>query len=78
LNETNALWHNLLIHRYGPLVDCFLLNDALVPNGKTSLWWHDIKSGGESDSGWFSVSNILGDGNTIKFWKEKWFGMNRL
>ncbi|MCI14697.1 putative ribonuclease H protein, partial [Trifolium medium] len=42
-----------------------------------SLWWRDImKIGGEENEGWFrsNVSNVLGHGNIIRFWQDKWLG----
>jgi hypothetical protein len=65
LNESNALSHDLLTHRYESLPVCFLQNEVLVPNVKTSLWWRDVMMiGGVSDACLFShnVNNILGDG----------------
>jgi hypothetical protein len=44
----------------------------------SSLWWRDLWSfGGEDNGGWFgsNVRSVLGDGNNISFWKEKWLGM---
>src|SRR4051812_7978135 len=46
-----------------------------------SLWWRDIlKVGGLEGDLWFSaeVSSVLGDGNSIGFWLEKWIGNNSL
>ncbi|PNX71363.1 hypothetical protein L195_g027239, partial [Trifolium pratense] len=36
--------------------------------------------GNKDDGGWFgnNISNILGDGNEIGFWKEKWIGLSPL
>ncbi|MCH97622.1 ribonuclease H protein, partial [Trifolium medium] len=59
----------------------FSYYDSLVPVRTTSLWWRDLLTvGGESDSYWFfsNLSNILGDGFALKFWKEKWLGMDTL
>ncbi|XP_045831366.1 uncharacterized protein LOC123922712 [Trifolium pratense] len=42
-----------------------------------SIWWRDIvKIGGEESDGWFksNVCNVLGNGNTILFWQERWAG----
>ncbi|PNY05892.1 ribonuclease H [Trifolium pratense] len=42
---------------------------------KDSIWWRDIlKVGGMEDDLWFpkNVSSVLGDGNSIGIWKEKW------
>jgi hypothetical protein len=81
LNESNALSHDLLTHRYESLPVCFLQNEALVPNVKTSLWWRDVMMiGGVSDACLFShnVNNILGDGFTTCFLKEIWLGLDPL
>ncbi|GAU45816.1 hypothetical protein TSUD_115040 [Trifolium subterraneum] len=46
-----------------------------------SIWWRDIwRLGGVGEGNWFdtNVSNALGDGKYIGFWKEKWLGMEPL
>ncbi|GAU47110.1 hypothetical protein TSUD_403430 [Trifolium subterraneum] len=43
-----------------------------------SIWWRDIwRLGGMGEGNWFgnNVSSVLGDGNDIGFWKEKWMGL---
>jgi hypothetical protein len=44
----------------------------------SSIWWRDLwRLGGEDEGGWFgsNISNVLGDGKKIGFWKEKWLGL---
>ncbi|GAU41099.1 hypothetical protein TSUD_139680 [Trifolium subterraneum] len=47
----------------------------------SSLGWRDLmKIGEKNDNSWFSsnVSNLIGDGNMILFWEEKWLKMTPL
>ncbi|XP_045831669.1 uncharacterized protein LOC123923074 [Trifolium pratense] len=42
-----------------------------------SIWWRDIlRIGGEESGGWFksNMCNVLGSGNLIHFWQERWLG----
>ncbi|MCH85285.1 LINE-1 reverse transcriptase like, partial [Trifolium medium] len=77
LNEKDALWYDLLRFRYGSLSPKLLSWEAAVTSTKDSLWWRDVVGvGGKGDDCWFplNVSSILGNGDSICFWKEKWFG----
>ncbi|PNX98556.1 ribonuclease H, partial [Trifolium pratense] len=62
---------------YGPLSSKFLSWEAVATNTKDSLWWRDVVGvGGKDGDCWFplNLSSILGNGDSICFWKEKWFG----
>ncbi|CAJ2672826.1 unnamed protein product [Trifolium pratense] len=77
LNEKNAFWFDLLCYRYGSLSSKLLSWEAVVTSNKDSIWWRDVAGvGGRADDYWFplNVSSILGKGDSICFWKEKWFG----
>ncbi|PNY11621.1 cysteine-rich receptor-like protein kinase, partial [Trifolium pratense] len=77
LNDKDAIWHALLMYRYGPLSIKLLSWDAVVTGSKDSLWWRDVVGiGGKYDDCWFpsKVSSVLGNGKSIGFWKEKWYG----
>ncbi|PNX60908.1 ribonuclease H, partial [Trifolium pratense] len=55
----------------------FLSWDTVVTGPKDSLWWRDVACvGGKVGDCWFpsQVSSVLGNGNSILFWKEKWYG----
>ncbi|MCH80366.1 LINE-1 reverse transcriptase like, partial [Trifolium medium] len=77
LIEKDALWYDLLCFRYGPLSTKLLSWEAVATSTKDSLWWRDVVGvGGKVDDVWFplNVSSILGNGDSICFWKEKWVG----
>ncbi|GAU38890.1 hypothetical protein TSUD_67530 [Trifolium subterraneum] len=72
---------DLLRFRYGSFSDTFLCRSVVTAKRTDSLWWRDIlKVGGLEGVLWFSaeVSSVLGDGNSIGFWLEKWIGNNSL
>ncbi|KAK2423204.1 hypothetical protein QL285_033672 [Trifolium repens] len=78
LNDINAPWCELLKFRYGSFNDNFVLGQGKERLKTSSLWWRDLWSlGGEDNGGWFgsNIRSVLGDGNNISFWKEKWLGM---
>ncbi|MCH80575.1 LINE-1 reverse transcriptase like [Trifolium medium] len=53
------------------------LSIGVVTGPKDSLWWRDVAGvGGKAGDCWFPshVSSLLGNGNSISFWKEKWYG----
>ncbi|CAJ2644149.1 unnamed protein product [Trifolium pratense] len=63
--------------RYKESVGNLLSWDDGAARSNDSIWWRDIlKVGGKENDLWFpkSVSSVLGDGNLIGFWKEKWLG----
>ncbi|CAJ2631177.1 unnamed protein product [Trifolium pratense] len=74
--EPNSSWSKLLAYRYGSLYSNFL--DQVVCEGRgQSIWWRDLLKIGRDDNGdWFrsNISNVLGQGNAIRFWKDKWYG----
>ncbi|GAU48536.1 hypothetical protein TSUD_282880 [Trifolium subterraneum] len=78
INDKDALWYDLLQHRYGPLSLKLLCWEAVGTGSKDSIWWRDVAAvGGMSEDCWFPthVSSVLGNGNSISFWKEKWYGV---
>ncbi|CAJ2662120.1 unnamed protein product [Trifolium pratense] len=78
LNDLSASWFNLLHFRYGSFAANFLYGEGREGLKHASIWWRDMwKTGGAEEGGWFvnNISSILGDGNNIAFWKEKWLGM---
>ncbi|GAU51623.1 hypothetical protein TSUD_414500 [Trifolium subterraneum] len=78
LNEKEALWFDLLCYRYGPISSKLLRWEAVATSMKDSLWWRDVVGvGGKANDCWFpsKVSSILGNGDSIGFWKEKWIGV---
>ncbi|XP_045798020.1 uncharacterized protein LOC123892259 [Trifolium pratense] len=81
LNDLSASWFNLLHFRYGSFAANFLYGEGRESLKHASIWWRDMwKTGGAEEGGWFvnNISSILGDGNNIAFWKEKWLGMEPL
>ncbi|XP_045791643.1 uncharacterized protein LOC123886361 [Trifolium pratense] len=75
--DAEAIWFDLVRFRYKESVGNLLSWDDGAARSKDSIWWRDIlKVGGKENDLWFpkSVSNVLGDGNLIGFWKEKWLG----
>ncbi|XP_045809887.1 uncharacterized protein LOC123904244 [Trifolium pratense] len=74
--EPNSSWSKLLAYRYGSLYSNFL--DQVVCEGRgQSIWWRDLLKIGREDNGdWFrsNISNVLGQANAIRFWKDKWYG----
>ncbi|GAU33402.1 hypothetical protein TSUD_20950 [Trifolium subterraneum] len=77
INEKDALWYDLMRFRYGPLSVKLLSWEAVETGSKDSIWWRDVVGiGGKGADCWFPshVSSVLGNGNTISFWKEKWNG----
>jgi hypothetical protein len=80
LNESNALWHDLLTHRCGLLEACFLQNEALEPNVKTSIWWREVTIIGGVCGCFLIMLAIFWEMVffTICFLKEKWLSLDPL
>jgi hypothetical protein len=79
--DKEAPWRELLSYRYGGFAENFLYGEGKENLKKSSIWWRDLWSlGGENDGGWFGAnfSSVLGNGNDIGFWKEKWIGTTTL
>ncbi|GAU48189.1 hypothetical protein TSUD_141780 [Trifolium subterraneum] len=79
--NTLAPWEELLKFRYESFTANFLYGEGTEGLKHASIWWRDVwRLGGEGDGDWFgtNVSNVLGDGKNIGFWKEKWLGMEPL
>ncbi|GAU30444.1 hypothetical protein TSUD_392570 [Trifolium subterraneum] len=77
INELGAIWVDLLKYRYEDSFDNMLSWETIKTGPNDSIWWRDVARVGDSaDDGWFSknVSCVLGDGKSIRFWKEKWVG----
>jgi hypothetical protein len=75
LIDIEAPWYHLLQFRYGSLAGNLLRQDGRIGVKKGSIWWRDIwRLGSEEDGGWFgsNISNIIGDGVNLDFWKDKW------
>jgi mannosylglycoprotein endo-beta-mannosidase len=74
----SALWKEVLVAKYGPhIVNNANLSSEAVPN-YASLWWHDVRNleVGVNNSNWV-VENIvrsLGNGLSIRFWRDVWIG----
>ncbi|PNX85822.1 ribonuclease H, partial [Trifolium pratense] len=80
-NHDNALWTELLRHRYGHLPSWVMGGHELVTSSKASFWWRDVISSGRGlNDDWFrsNVSCRVGNGNDIEFWNFKWFGNHAL
>ncbi|PNY01857.1 cysteine-rich receptor-like protein kinase, partial [Trifolium pratense] len=81
LNDREAPWNDFLRWRYGSFAANFLYGEGRAGLKQASIWWRDIwKLGSEEEGSWFgnNISSILGDGNDIGFWKEKWIGATPL
>ncbi|CAJ2645291.1 unnamed protein product [Trifolium pratense] len=79
VNESDAVWTDVLRFRYGHLPSKFLNEELYSCGAKDSIWWRDLVNVGDSFlPGWFksNVSCIVGNGKNINFWKNKWFGNN--
>jgi hypothetical protein len=77
LVDREAPWYHLLQFRYGSLAGNLLRQDGRIGIKKASIWWRHIwRLGSEEDGGWFgsNISNKIGDGVDINFWKDKWMG----
>ncbi|PNX86811.1 ribonuclease H [Trifolium pratense] len=77
INEKDAVWFDLLCHRYGFLPSTFLSRETTTYDSKASLWWRDVVSVGETMMpGWFrsNTSCVVGNGSDISFWNTKWCG----
>jgi hypothetical protein len=75
--DKEAPWRELLNYRYGGFAEIFLYGEGRERLKNSSIWWRDIWSlGGENDGGWFgaNISSVLGNGEELGFWKEKWIG----
>ncbi|GAU32122.1 hypothetical protein TSUD_218730 [Trifolium subterraneum] len=76
-----APWSDLLKFQYGSFVANFLYGEKTEGLNRASIWWRDSwKLGGAEEGNWFgnNVCSMLGDGNDIAFWKEKWLGTTPL
>jgi hypothetical protein len=81
LVDKEAPWIDLLKFRYGSLAANFLYGEGKEELQLSSIWRRDLwRIGSEDIGGWFgnNISNVLGDGKEIGFWKEKWIGMATL
>ncbi|GAU30676.1 hypothetical protein TSUD_39000 [Trifolium subterraneum] len=79
VNDSEAIWMDVLRYRYGHLPSVILNGVPTTCESKASIWWKDLANIGESfGSDWFksNISIIIGDGNNIAFWKNKWLGNN--
>jgi hypothetical protein len=77
LNDSGAVWADLLRFRYGHLPTILMGNQPLTSSSRNSIWWRDVIGYGRGQQhNWFT-SNVrcrVGDGNNIGFWKFKWYG----
>jgi hypothetical protein len=81
LEDGEAPWFDFLLFRYGSFTANFLLEEGSVGLKKASIWWRYIwRLGSSAEGGWFgrNIASILGNGNAISFWKEKWCGTSSL
>jgi hypothetical protein len=77
LIDGDAMWADLLRCRYGHLPSLLLGGDHSIIGAKAPVWWKDVTGvGGGFVEDWFrpNVGCCVGDGNSIGFWKFKWFG----
>jgi hypothetical protein len=77
LNDSGAVWADLLRFRYGHLPTILMGNQPLTSSSRNSIWWRDVIGYGRGQQhNWFTsnVSCRVGDGNNIEFWKFKWYG----
>ncbi|GAU47144.1 hypothetical protein TSUD_379210 [Trifolium subterraneum] len=75
--DNDVLWYDLSRFRYEESFGNLLSWEVHKSRSKDSIWWRDIlKVGGMAGDLWFpkNVCSMLGDGNLIGFWKEKWLG----
>lgn len=70
VEASSRLWSRVLQGKYGD-VD-MVQGESVASNG--SIWWKDIMlaCGGEVD--WFEscVSKVVGKGDAMKFWEDRW------
>ncbi|MCH79472.1 putative non-LTR retroelement reverse transcriptase [Trifolium medium] len=77
LNDSEAVWAELLRYRYGHLPTQLLGRETISNATSTSIWWRDVVGvGRDGETDWFKthVCGKVGDGNNIGFWKFKWYG----
>jgi len=79
ITEENAIWYELMKHRYGAPHIKILNTDFPMCGSKDSLWWRDLlllETNLVNEHGWFTknISFKLGKGNNILFWRDKWHG----
>jgi hypothetical protein len=77
LNDSGAVWADLLRFRYDHLPTILMGNQPLTSSPRNSIWWRDVIGYGRGQQhNWFTsnVSCRVGDGNNIEFWKFKWYG----
>ncbi|GAU37021.1 hypothetical protein TSUD_207270 [Trifolium subterraneum] len=81
VNDSEAVWKEVLRHRYGHLSSFILNGVPISSNFKTSIWWKDMVNIGETFGyDWFQSNTriIVGNGNNIAFWTNRWLGNNVL
>ncbi|GAU26515.1 hypothetical protein TSUD_361480 [Trifolium subterraneum] len=81
LQPEGAFWKELLVAKYGEMVRQKLhWNDCPIPS-RASSWWKDICEIDVCEEGsWFAqhVFRRVGKGDSIRFWKDCWFGNSPL
>jgi hypothetical protein len=77
LDNSQAVWKEVLVSKYGAnVVGRLELGDNVKP-WYSSLWWKDVCSIGENlGINWFSqnVSKKVGNGAQTNFWVDRWIG----
>lgn len=75
MTEPNAIWRNLLSHRYGKIDNLF--HSTRGNQNMQSFWWRDIQrldSAHPSLHGWFTsaVRRKVLNGKSTLFWHDTW------
>lgn len=80
LQEGDVIWRDILTFRYGNLQNHIFCGTCHTGCMKTSIWWKDIQQidrNSQAEEDWFAynISNRVGPGNMILFWKFVWLGI---
>ncbi|CAJ2651715.1 unnamed protein product [Trifolium pratense] len=77
LHNDDAIWFDLLRHRYKSFPSFLLGDHETVSYANSSIWWRDVISSGRGVSdNWFksNISCRVGNGHNTNFWNFRWYG----
>ncbi|XP_058777040.1 uncharacterized protein LOC131651391 [Vicia villosa] len=79
MTEENAIWSNILKHRYSKPVVKMFVNDKVVLTRNDSIWWRNLLMINDcAGSNGVSISDLffcrVNSGENVSFWFSKWAG----